>query len=94
MNKLPNFLFITFVLMIIAPEFALAADLPTMVNKAYKQIQAYLIPIATIVFVGLGIYFIKNLDRWKEIAVYVVSIVFALLLLMNADTIANWFASN
>lgn len=93
MKKLPK-VFIPIIIMALIPEFASAADLPTMVTKIYQQVKTYLIPIATIVFVGLGIYFVKNLDRWKEIAVYAISIVFSLLILMNADTIANWFANN
>lgn len=92
MKKLPK-VFIPIIIMVLMPELASAADLTTMVTKIYQQVKTYLTPIATIVFIGLGIYYIKNLDRWKELAVYAISIVLALLILMNADTLANLFAN-
>lgn len=80
--------------MIMLPEFVSAADFASMVNKIYQQAKTYLVPIATITILGLGIYFLKNLDRWKEISTYTIAIVLALLLMINADTIANWFFNN
>lgn len=75
---------------IIVPEMALSADLNSMVSKIFNWIQTALVAIGTLIIVAVGIYFLKNLDRWKEIFVQCLGIIAATLLIMNAQSIAQW----
>lgn len=47
--------------------------------------------IAGIIFVGLGIYVLRNLERWKEILLNVIATIVAITLILNARTIAGMF---
>ena len=72
------------------PEVALCADLNSMVTKIFGWIKTALTAVGTLVIVAVGIYFLKNLERWKEIFLMCVGIIGATLLIMNADTISRW----
>ncbi|WP_276925461.1 TrbC/VirB2 family protein [Helicobacter japonicus] len=78
---------IAFVLM---PELALSADLNSMVSKIFNWVQTALTAIGTLIIVAVGIYFLKNLERWKEIFIQCVGIIAATLLIMNAQAISQW----
>ena len=78
---------IAFVLM---PELALSADLNSMVSKIFNWVQTALTAIGTLIIVAVGINFLKNLERWKEIFIQCVGIIAATLLIMNAQAISQW----
>lgn len=78
---------IAFVLM---PELALSADLNSMVSKIFNWVQTALTAIGTLIIVAVGIYFLKNLERWKEIFIQCVGIIAATLLIINAQAISQW----
>ena len=78
---------IAFVLM---PELALSADLNSMVSKIFNWVQTALTAIGTLIIVAVGIHFLKNLERWKEIFIQCVGIIAATLLIMNAQAISQW----
>lgn len=83
-------LLVVLTLSIIMPEVALSADLNSMVSKIFNWIQTALVAIGTLIIVAVGIYFLKNLDRWKEIFIQCLGIVAATLLIMNAQAISQW----
>ncbi len=72
------------------PEVALCADLNSMVTKIFGWVKTALVAIGTLIIIAVGIYFLKNLERWKEIFVQCVGIIAVTLLIMNADTISQW----
>lgn len=72
------------------PEVALCADLQSMTTKIFAWIKTALTAVGTLVIVAVGIYFLKNLERWKEIFLTCVGIIGATLLITNADTISRW----
>lgn len=72
------------------PEFALSADLNSMVSKIFNWIQSALTAIGTLIVVAVGIYFLRNLERWKEIFIQCIGIIAATLLIMNAQAISQW----
>lgn len=83
-------LLVVLFLSIFLPEIALSADLNSMVSKIFNWIQTALIAIGTLIIVAVGIYFLKNLDRWKEIFIQCLGIIAATLLIMNAQSISQW----
>ncbi|WP_394980615.1 TrbC/VirB2 family protein [uncultured Helicobacter sp.] len=83
-------LLVVLFLSILLPEIALSADLNSMVSKIFNWIQTALVAIGTLIIVAVGIYFLKNLDRWKEIFIQCLGIVAATLLIMNAQAISQW----
>ncbi|TLD95421.1 hypothetical protein LS71_008430 [Helicobacter jaachi] len=92
--KSHNILFVVIGILFLFPDFACAADLQTMVSKITNWLSTGLKAIGTIIIIAVGIYFMKNLDRWKEIFLTCIGIIAATLIIMNADTIANTFFSN
>lgn len=84
-----KFLVITAISMLL-PEVAMCADLNSMVTKIFGWVKTALVAIGTLIIIAVGIYFLKNLERWKEIFVQCVGIIAATLLIMNADTISQW----
>lgn len=83
-------LLVMLLISIVLPEIALSADLNSMVSKIFNWIQTALIAIGTLIIVAVGIYFLKNLDRWKEIFIQCLGIIAATLLIMNAQSISQW----
>ena len=75
---------------VLLPELALSADLNSMVSKIFNWVQTALTAIGTLIIVAVGIYFLKNLERWKEIFIQCVGIIAATLLIMNAQAISQW----
>ncbi|MBR2111597.1 MAG: hypothetical protein IJ950_01365 [Helicobacter sp.] len=71
-------------------DVALSADLNSMVSKIFNWVQTALTAIGTIIIVAVGIYFLKNLERWKEIFITCLGIIGATLLIMNAQSISQW----
>nr|WP_247598006.1 TrbC/VirB2 family protein [Helicobacter bizzozeronii] len=47
--------------------------------------------ILTIIFIGIGIYVWKNLDRWKEILLVVIGVILGSLLFFGAPKLSGWF---
>lgn len=75
---------------VFSPEVVNAADLNSMVSKIFNWVQTALTAIGTLIIVAVGIYFLKNLERWKEIFIQCVGIIAATLLIMNAQAISQW----
>ncbi|CCB80682.1 putative protein [Helicobacter bizzozeronii CIII-1] len=47
--------------------------------------------ILTIIFIGIGIFVWKNLDRWKEILLTVIGVVLGSLIFFGAPKLSDWF---
>ncbi|WP_276890340.1 TrbC/VirB2 family protein [Helicobacter japonicus] len=89
-NKHSKALILVAIAFILMPELALSADLNSMVSKIFNWVQTALTAIGTLIIVAVGIYFLKNLERWKEIFIQCVGIIAATLLIMNAQAISQW----
>ncbi|WP_394996079.1 TrbC/VirB2 family protein [uncultured Helicobacter sp.] len=83
-------LLIVLFISLVLPEMALGADLNSMVSKIFSWVQTALTAIGTLIIIAVGIYFLKNLERWKEIFIQCVGIIAATLLIMNAQSISQW----
>ncbi|WP_163566099.1 TrbC/VirB2 family protein [Helicobacter suis] len=46
--------------------------------------------ILTIIFIGIGIFVWKNLDRWKEILLTVLGVVLGCLIFFGAPKLSTW----
>ncbi|WP_334083449.1 TrbC/VirB2 family protein [Helicobacter typhlonius] len=89
-NKHSKALILVAIAFVLMPELALSADLNSMVSKIFNWVQTALTAIGTLIIVAVGIYFLKNLERWKEIFIQCVGIIAATLLIMNAQAISQW----
>ncbi|TLD86262.1 hypothetical protein LS66_009565 [Helicobacter sp. MIT 03-1614] len=89
-NKHSKALILVAIAFVLIPELALSADLNSMVSKIFNWVQTALTAIGTLIIVAVGIYFLKNLERWKEIFIQCVGIIAATLLIMNAQAISQW----
>lgn len=89
-NKHSRALILVAIAFVLMPELALSADLNSMVSKIFNWVQTALTAIGTLIIVAVGIYFLKNLERWKEIFIQCVGIIAATLLIMNAQAISQW----
>ncbi|MGI0405910.1 TrbC/VirB2 family protein [Helicobacter himalayensis] len=89
-NKHSKALILVAIAFVLMPEIALSADLNSMVSKIFNWVQTALTAIGTLIIVAVGIYFLKNLERWKEIFIQCVGIIAATLLIMNAQAISQW----
>ncbi len=76
------------------PSVVFSADLTSIVNKISSWIQTALTAIGTIIIIAVAIYFMKNLDRWKEIFLVCLGIVLATLGIMNAQAISFFLFSS
>ncbi|MFC3847620.1 TrbC/VirB2 family protein [Helicobacter baculiformis] len=47
--------------------------------------------ILTIIFIGIGIFVWKNLDRWKEILLTVIGVILGSLIFFGAPKLSDWF---
>ncbi|AFI04867.1 TrbC/VirB2 family protein [Helicobacter cetorum] len=69
----------------------LQADLTTFFNSLEQQLQS---PtgkgILMIIFIAVGIFVWKNLDRWKEILMTVLAVVLGALIFFKAPALAQW----
>lgn len=73
-------------------SFALSADLDTALEKIFSFIESPTMrSVAALVFVGIAVYMWKNLERWKEWGLNIAGAIMALLLILNARTVAGWF---
>ncbi|MGN8377366.1 TrbC/VirB2 family protein [Helicobacter pylori] len=72
----------------------LQADMTTFFNSIEQQLQS---PtgkgILMIIFIAIGIFVWKNLDRWKEILMTVLAIAIGAAIFFKAPALANWFMS-
>ncbi|WP_334084823.1 TrbC/VirB2 family protein [Helicobacter typhlonius] len=89
-NKHSKALILVAIAFVLMPELALSADLNSMVSKIFNWVQTALTAIGTLIIVAVGIYFLRNLERWKEIFIQCVGIIAATLLIMNAQAISQW----
>lgn len=94
-NKDGNFIFtFLFFFLFIFADVASAASFEDMVNKIVKWLDSSVIKgLATIAIIAIGIYVIKNIDRWREIMFTCGVLIIGLMVLMNASTIANWLTA-
>lgn len=78
-------------LLVTLPNFLFGAGLKELVDEINKWIQdSFVKPMLVLVIIAIGIYMAKNHDRIKEIWVMCVIIIIAILIILNASSIANW----
>ena len=78
-------------LLVTLPNFLFGAGLKELVDEINKWIQdSFVKPMLVLVIIAIGIYMAKNHDRIKEIWVMCVIIIIAILIILNANSIANW----
>lgn len=91
MKKIKNFGLKIMALTLITPNFMFGASLADIVKKINDWIQDSSVkPMLVLVIIAIGIYIAKNHDRIKEIWVMCVIIIIAILIILNANSIANW----
>lgn len=91
MKKIKNFGLKIMALILITPNFMFGASLADIVKKINDWIQdSFVKPMLVLVIIAIGIYIAKNHDRIKEIWVMCVIIIIAILIILNANSIANW----
>ncbi|GAA8749171.1 TrbC/VirB2 family protein [Helicobacter pylori] len=73
----------------------LQADITTFFNSIEQQLQS---PtgkgILMIIFIAIGIFVWKNLDRWKEILLTILGVVLGTLIFFKAPNLAQWFMTS
>lgn len=81
-----------FLAFLFSQSFVFGADIEALLEKVFSFLESGTAKsLVAIAFIGLGIYVLRNMERWKEILLNVIAIVVGLLTLLNARTLAGWF---